>query len=146
MTPLHAGSAGGLDHHCDIRCDSIRGGSSRRRRRSQSAAAASLGGREFPVLCEACLHHPHLLPAPPSELTRPVLLPSFEVHGGNPFRLAAAIRVGKHDARGAAAALLTLRRRRVRNDDILAGDGLAAGLASMFRLRNGLRGSQSRMA
>ena len=53
---------------------------------------------------------------------------------------------GKHDARGAAAALLTLRRRRVRNDDILAGDGLAAGLASMFRLRNGLRGSQSRMA
>ena len=34
----------------------------------------------------------------------------------------------------------------VRNDDILAGDGLAAGLASMFRLRNGLRGSQSRMA
>ena len=51
---------------------------------------------------------------------------------------------GKHDARGAAAALLTLRR--VRNDDILAGDGLAAGFASMFRLRNGLRGSQSRMA
>ena len=101
---------------------------------------------DVPVLCEACLHHPHLLPAPPSELTRPVLLPSFEVHGGNPFRLAAAIRVGKHDARGAAAALLTLRRRRVRNDDILAGDGLAAGLASMFRLRNGLRGSQSRMA
>ena len=140
MTPLHAGSAGGLEHHCDVRCDSMRGGS------SQSAAAASVGGREFPVLCKACLHPPHLQPAPPSELTRPVLLPSFEVHGGNPFRLAAAIRVGKHDARGAAAALLTLRRRRVRNDDILAGDGLAAGLASMFRLRNGLRGSQSRMA
>ena len=140
MTPLHAGSAGGLEHHCDIRCDSMRGGS------SQSAAAASVGGREFPVLCKACLHPPHLQPAPPSELTRPPLLPSFEVQGGNPFRLAAAIRVGKHDARGAAAALLTLRRRRVRNDDILAGDGLAAGLASMFRLRNGLRGSQSRMA
>jgi len=66
------------------------------------------------------------------------------MQGGNPFRLAAAIRVGKHDTRGAAAALLTLRR--VRNDDILADDGLATGLASMFRLRNGLRGSQSRMA
>ena len=87
---------------------------------------------------------PQLIPAHPRVLTRPPLLPSFEVQGGNPFRLAAAIRVGKHDTRGAAAALLTLRR--VRNDDILAGDGLAAGLASMFRLRNGLRGSQSRMA
>jgi len=87
---------------------------------------------------------PQLIPAHPTVLKRPPLLPSFEVQGGNPFRLAAAIRVGKHDTRGAAAALLTLRR--VRNDDILAGDGLAAGLASMFRLRNGLRGSQSRMA
>ncbi len=65
---------------------------------------------------------PQLIPAHPSVLTRPPLLPSFEVQGGNPFRLAAAIRVGKHDTRGAAAALLTLRR--VRNDDILAGDGL----------------------
>jgi hypothetical protein len=54
------------------------------------------------------------------------------------------IRVGKNDARGATATLLTLRL--VRNDNVLAGDGLAEGLASMFRLRNGLRGSQSRMA
>ena len=55
-------------------------------------------------------------------------------------RLLCAIRVGKNDARGATATLLTLRR--VRTDNVLAGDGLA----SMFRLRNGLRGSQSRMA
>ena len=66
------------------------------------------------------------------------------MQGGHSFRLAVAIRVGKNDARGATATLLTLRR--VRNDNVLAGDGLAEGLASMFRLRNGLRGSQSRMA
>ena len=35
---------------------------------------------------------------------------------------------------------------RVGDDDVLAGDVLAAGLAMMFCLRSGLRGSQSRMA
>ena len=64
---------------------------------------------------------------------------------GDPFRLATAIGVGENDARSTAAALLTLGR--VGNDDVLlAGDGLAGGLAMMFRLRNGLRGCQSRMA
>ena len=62
----------------------------------------------------------------------------------DPFRLATAIGVGENDARSTAATLLTLGR--VGDDDVLAGDVLAAGLAMMFRLRSGLRGSQSRMA
>ena len=63
---------------------------------------------------------------------------------GDPFRLATAIGVGENDARSTVATLLTLGR--VGDDDVLAGDVLAAGLAMMFRLRSGLRGSQSRMA
>ena len=62
----------------------------------------------------------------------------------DPFRLATAIGVGENNARSTAATLLTLGR--VGDDDVLAGDVLAAGLAMMFRLRSGLRGSQSRMA
>ena len=62
----------------------------------------------------------------------------------DPFRLATAIGVGENDARSTAATLLTLGL--VGDDDVLAGDVLAAGLAMMFRLRSGLRGSQSRMA
>jgi hypothetical protein len=50
------------------------------------------------------------------------------------------------EKRCAAATLLTLRHVTVRDDDVLGGDGLAAGLASLFRLQYGLRGSQSRMA
>ena len=70
---------------------------------------------------------------------RLVLLPCFEVHCGDPFRLATVIGVGENDARSTAATLLTLGR--VGDDDVLA-----VGLAMMFRLRSGLRGSQSRMA
>ena len=75
---------------------------------------------------------------------RRVLLPRCEVHCGDLFRLATAIGVGENDARSTAATLLTLGR--IGDDDVLAGDVLAAGLAMMFRLRIGLRGSQSRMA
>ena len=70
---------------------------------------------------------------------RLVLLPCFEVHCGDPFRLATVIGVGENDARSTAATLLTLGR--VGDDDVLA-----VGLAMMFRLRSGLRWSQSRMA
>jgi hypothetical protein len=84
---------------------------------------------------------------------RSVLLPCFEVQCGDSFRLATAIGVGENDAHSTAATLLTPGC--VGNhdvlagdglDDVLAGDGLATGLAMMFLLRNGLRGSQSRMA
>ena len=105
------------------------------------SAALALGRSEQPVVSEGPLDLPHS-PATPHE--RLVLLPCFDVHCGDPFRLATAIGVGENDARSTAATLLTLGR--VGDGDVLAGDVLAAGIAMMFRLRSGLRGSQSRMA
>ena len=105
------------------------------------SAASVLGRSEQPVASEGPLDLPHS-PATPHECL--VLLPCFDVHCWDPFRLATAIGVGENDALSTAATLLTLGL--VGDDDVLAGDVLAAGLAMMFRLRSGLRGSQSRMA
>ena len=78
--------------------------------------------------------------------------PMNALYSSHVLRCTAGLRFGLRPRSGSGKTMRGARRRRflrwdaVGDDDVLAGDVLAAGLAMMFRLRSGLRGSQSRMA